>query len=171
MFCANDIHVLSSKKKVEFLRPLEATLGKRSDLPDLQLITRSKVCACVVHVASGCMHTCRIHSLRRVTDMYVQSVRARSNIFRLPIYLIWSSDSTLYMLYACCTPLQVTTCVYQLEHLLMAIGRKKNKKKQAFSRSCFHGCDKSYICKSSRMEEENRESKETLKKNRSPAVY
>ena len=48
VFCANDIHVLSSKKKVEFLRPLEATLGKRNDLPDLQLLTRNKVCVCVI---------------------------------------------------------------------------------------------------------------------------
>ncbi len=42
MFCANDIHVLSSKKKTEFLRPLESILAKRSDLPDLQLYVRSK---------------------------------------------------------------------------------------------------------------------------------
>jgi len=42
VFCANDIHILSSKKKIEFLRPLESALAKRNDLPDLQLHMRNK---------------------------------------------------------------------------------------------------------------------------------
>ena len=44
MFCANEIHILSSKKKIEFLKPLEQALSKRNDLPDLQLHMRNKVC-------------------------------------------------------------------------------------------------------------------------------
>ena len=42
VFCANDIHVLSSKKKIEFLRPVEAALSQRTDLPNLQLHARNK---------------------------------------------------------------------------------------------------------------------------------
>ena len=42
VFCANEIHVLSSKKKIEFLRPLEAALSQKSDLPTLKLLTRNK---------------------------------------------------------------------------------------------------------------------------------
>ena len=42
VFCANDIHILSSKKKIEFLRPLEAALAKRGDLPNLILYMRNK---------------------------------------------------------------------------------------------------------------------------------
>ena len=47
MFCANEIHILSSKKKIEFLKPLEQALSKRNDLPDLQLHMRNKVCGWV----------------------------------------------------------------------------------------------------------------------------
>ena len=43
MFCADEIHILSSKKKIEFLRPLEPALAKREDLPDLKLLVRNKV--------------------------------------------------------------------------------------------------------------------------------
>ena len=43
MFCANDIHILSSKKKIDFIKPLEEALGKKPDLPQLKLYTRNKV--------------------------------------------------------------------------------------------------------------------------------
>ena len=42
MFCANEINILSSKKKIEFLRPLESALSQKSDLPTLKLLTRNK---------------------------------------------------------------------------------------------------------------------------------
>ena len=42
VFCANEIHILSSKKKIEFLRPLESALSQKSDLPTLKLLTRNK---------------------------------------------------------------------------------------------------------------------------------
>ena len=42
-FCANEIHILSSRKKIEFLRPLEGALAKREDLPNLVLSVRNKV--------------------------------------------------------------------------------------------------------------------------------
>ena len=43
MFCDNEIHVLSSKKKIEFIKPLEEVLAARADLPKLRLYTRNKV--------------------------------------------------------------------------------------------------------------------------------
>ncbi len=42
VFCANDIHIFASKKKIEFLSSLGSTLAKRSDLPNLELYTRNK---------------------------------------------------------------------------------------------------------------------------------
>ena len=42
VFCANEIHILSSKKKIEFLRPLESALSQKSNLPTLKLLTRNK---------------------------------------------------------------------------------------------------------------------------------
>ena len=63
MFCANEIHVLSSKKKIEFLKPLEQALGKRNDLPDLQLHMRNKVCGecvCVSMCVCGCTGVCEL---------------------------------------------------------------------------------------------------------------
>ncbi len=44
VFCANEIHILSSKKKIEFLRPLEGALAKKEELPHLKLAIRNKVC-------------------------------------------------------------------------------------------------------------------------------
>ena len=44
VFCGNDIHVLTSKKKADFLRPLEQALNKKTDLPKLVLHLRNKVC-------------------------------------------------------------------------------------------------------------------------------
>ena len=43
MFCADQAHVMASRKKLDFLRPLEPLLAKRSDLPDLKLYLRVKV--------------------------------------------------------------------------------------------------------------------------------
>ena len=42
VFCAKEINILSSKKKIEFLRPLESALSQRSDLPTLKLLNRNK---------------------------------------------------------------------------------------------------------------------------------
>lgn len=42
VFCGNDIHVLTSKKKADFLRPLEQALNKKTDLPKLVLHLRNK---------------------------------------------------------------------------------------------------------------------------------
>lgn len=42
VFCANEIHILSSKKKIEFLRPLESALSDREELPHLKLAIRNK---------------------------------------------------------------------------------------------------------------------------------
>jgi nucleosome binding factor SPN SPT16 subunit len=42
IFCANEIHILSSKKKIEFIKPLQEVLASRADLPKLSLHTRSK---------------------------------------------------------------------------------------------------------------------------------
>ena len=59
MFCANDIHILSSRKKIEFLRPLEPALAKKDDLPNLQLYTRNKVlCVCVCVCVCMCVRAC-----------------------------------------------------------------------------------------------------------------
>ncbi len=43
VFCANFIYVLARQRKVQFLQPVVAALGKRSDLPDLQMTTRIRV--------------------------------------------------------------------------------------------------------------------------------
>jgi len=43
VFCENEIHILASKKKIDFLKPLEPVIGKRSDLPKLHLHLRNKV--------------------------------------------------------------------------------------------------------------------------------
>lgn len=43
VFCANEIHILSSKKKIDFIKPLEELLAGRVELPKLQLYTRNKV--------------------------------------------------------------------------------------------------------------------------------
>lgn len=43
MFCANEIHVLTSKKKADFLTPLKDVLSKKADLPKLVLHLRNKV--------------------------------------------------------------------------------------------------------------------------------
>lgn len=42
VFCANEIHILSSKKKIDFIKPLEETLASKPDLPKLKLYTRNK---------------------------------------------------------------------------------------------------------------------------------
>ncbi|XP_065915341.1 FACT complex subunit SPT16-like [Dysidea avara] len=42
VFCENEIHILASKKKIDFLKPLEPVIGKRSDLPKLHLHLRNK---------------------------------------------------------------------------------------------------------------------------------
>ena len=42
VFCANELNILSSKKKIEFLRPLEAAMSKRNGLPLLKLLVRNK---------------------------------------------------------------------------------------------------------------------------------
>ena len=44
VFCANEIHVLTSKKKADFLTPLHAVLKGKKDLPTLKTYLRSKVC-------------------------------------------------------------------------------------------------------------------------------
>ena len=49
VFCANELHILTSKKKADFLRPLEPALKKRSDLPDLRIHMRNKVCHFVLN--------------------------------------------------------------------------------------------------------------------------
>ena len=43
MLCANQVLVMSSRKKLDFLRPLQPALAKRSDLPELKLFLRAKV--------------------------------------------------------------------------------------------------------------------------------
>ena len=43
VFCANEIHILSSKKKIDFIKPLEEVLAGRAELPKLKLYTRNKV--------------------------------------------------------------------------------------------------------------------------------
>ena len=43
VFCANEIHILSSKKKIDFIKPLEEVLSSRPELPKLKLYTRNKV--------------------------------------------------------------------------------------------------------------------------------
>jgi len=43
VFCENEIHVLASKKKIDFLKPLEPVISKKSDLPKLHLHLRNKV--------------------------------------------------------------------------------------------------------------------------------
>ena len=48
VFCANDIHILSSKKKIDFIKPLEDALAKKPDLPKLKLYTRNKVRHCLL---------------------------------------------------------------------------------------------------------------------------
>jgi nucleosome binding factor SPN SPT16 subunit len=42
MFCADEIHVLTSKKKAEFLKPIEAPLKAKDDLPNLIVHIRNK---------------------------------------------------------------------------------------------------------------------------------
>eukprot|EP00731_Ephydatia_muelleri_P026733 Em0018g833a len=42
VFCANEIHVLTSKKKADFLTPLHAVLKGKKDLPTLKTYLRSK---------------------------------------------------------------------------------------------------------------------------------
>ncbi|XP_003384743.1 PREDICTED: FACT complex subunit SPT16-like [Amphimedon queenslandica] len=42
LFCANEIHILTSKKKAEFLKPVEGQLEKKSDLPNLVIHLRNK---------------------------------------------------------------------------------------------------------------------------------
>ena len=43
VFCENEIHILASKKKIDFLKPLEPVITKRNDLPKLCLHLRNKV--------------------------------------------------------------------------------------------------------------------------------
>ena len=43
VFCENEIHILASKKKIDFLKPIEPVISKRSDLPKLCLHLRNKV--------------------------------------------------------------------------------------------------------------------------------
>ena len=42
VFCADEVNILSSKKKIEFLRPLESALSQKSRLPTLKLLVRNK---------------------------------------------------------------------------------------------------------------------------------
>ena len=42
VFCENEIYILSSKKKIEFLRPLESALSQKVSLPTLKLLIRNK---------------------------------------------------------------------------------------------------------------------------------
>lgn len=44
VFCENELHILASKKKIDFLKPLEPVVSKKSsDLPKLCLHLRNKV--------------------------------------------------------------------------------------------------------------------------------
>lgn len=43
VFCENELHILASKKKIDFLKPLEPIISKKSDLPKLCLHLRNKV--------------------------------------------------------------------------------------------------------------------------------
>ena len=42
-FTMEDIFVISSKKKTDFLRPLRDVLSKKDDMPNMTLLTRMKV--------------------------------------------------------------------------------------------------------------------------------
>ena len=44
LFSMEDVFVISSKKKTDFLRPLRDVLAKKDDLPTMTLLTRMKVC-------------------------------------------------------------------------------------------------------------------------------
>lgn len=43
LFSIEDIFVISSKRKTDFLRPLRDVLAKKDDLPNMTLLTRMKV--------------------------------------------------------------------------------------------------------------------------------
>ena len=43
VFCENEMHILASKKKIDFLKPIEPVISKKSDLPKLCLHLRNKV--------------------------------------------------------------------------------------------------------------------------------
>ena len=43
VFCENEMHILASKKKIDFLKPLEPVISKKGDLPKLHLHLRNKV--------------------------------------------------------------------------------------------------------------------------------
>ena len=45
LFSMEDVFVISSKKKTDFLRPLRDVLAKKDDLPTMTLLTRMKVCS------------------------------------------------------------------------------------------------------------------------------
>ena len=44
LFSMEDIFVISSKKKTDFLRPLRDVLAKKENMPKMTLLTRMKVC-------------------------------------------------------------------------------------------------------------------------------